>query len=273
MKVTKTIINFLINTNIFVSICVCCLAISSELLLESTNMNVSQFVFFATLFTYNFQLIIKKDISLKNKRTDWTLKNIYIIYCLMVIGISISVYQFLQFNINTQTLIILAGTISILYPYGLRKIPYCKIFIISCIWTISTMLLLISEESIEIDSNISLHLLSRFLFVFAIAIPFDIRDMKSDRIQLKTIPTKIGIAKSKILAIISLSALEIITIYQFTNDKISSTFLIGISISYFVSSGFIYKTNKIKTNLYYAFWVESLSILFYFFLAASILMF
>ena len=165
-------------------------------------MNVSQFVFFATLFTYNFQRIIKKDIRLKNKRTDWTLKYIYIIYCLMVIGISISVYQFLQFKINTQILIILAGTISILYPYGLRKIPYCKIFIISCIWTISTMLLLISEESIEIDTNISLHLLSRFLFVFAIAIPFDIRDMKYDQIQLKTIPTKIGIAKSKILAII-----------------------------------------------------------------------
>ena len=273
MKLIVSVLHFLINTNIFVASCVSALAMSSEYLLGHTNTQLGQFVFFATLFTYNFQRVVKINHDVKHKRTEWILNNILLIYSLMFIGISVSLYWFFHFDFRTQVLICIAGTISLFYPFGLRTIPYCKILIISFVWTTGSMLLLITEQSINIDNNVSLHILSRFLFVFAITIPFDIRDLPYDNIKLKTIPIVIGISKSKKIAILSLSILEAISVYQFSNNYLSHNLLIAISISYLLASGLILKSNEKSRDLYYSFWVESLSIIFYCFLAISILVF
>ena len=63
------------------------------------------------------------------------------------------------------------------------------------------MILLILEEEIIFSDNIIAHLLSRFLFVFAICIPFDIRDVKYDNIKLKTIPIVFGIGAALTAAV------------------------------------------------------------------------
>jgi 4-hydroxybenzoate polyprenyltransferase len=135
------------------------------------------------------------------------------------------------------------------------------------------MLLLISEYNIAINPNIIFHLSSRFLFVFAITIPFDIRDIKYDNIKLKTIPIIFGILKSKIISFISLFLVIIISIFQFWNNKLSIEFLIAIILSCAVSSIFISKSDEKKSGFFFSFWIESLSILLYLFLAISISIF
>ena len=66
---------FLINSNIFVSFCALSLALSSGVLLDSYNYKISQFVFFATIFTYNFQIIVRVGKLQRHVRTDWLKKN------------------------------------------------------------------------------------------------------------------------------------------------------------------------------------------------------
>ena len=70
MKKSHPFFLFLINSNIFVSFCVLSLALSSEFLLITSEISfpskVSQFVFFATIFTYNFQRIVKLRKSKKD---------------------------------------------------------------------------------------------------------------------------------------------------------------------------------------------------------------
>ena len=167
----KSLIRFLVFSNLWVAFCVLALALSSELLFRTSNYQISQFVFFATLFTYNFQRVIRIEKGLNHVRKVWLAKQNIAIYVFMACGGLVSAYRFFEFQLITQIVVIIVGLLSVLYSFGLRKIPFSKIFIISFVWTVSTMLLLVLENNIPISQNIVLHLLSRFLFVFAITIP------------------------------------------------------------------------------------------------------
>ena len=71
----KSIILFFINSNIWVAFCSLGLAISSEVLLESTNCKVSQFIFFSTIFAYNFQRIVRLKKGGNHSYKNWVGKN------------------------------------------------------------------------------------------------------------------------------------------------------------------------------------------------------
>ena len=71
IKQLRNIFNWIVFSNIFVAFCVLALTISSEVLLDTANFRISQFVFFATLFTYNFQRVVKLKQRGKQLKTDW----------------------------------------------------------------------------------------------------------------------------------------------------------------------------------------------------------
>jgi len=269
----KSAIRFLIFSNLWVAFCVLALALSSELLFSTSNYQISQFVFFATLFTYNFQRVIRIEKGLNHVRKVWLAKQNIAIYVFMACGGLVSAYRFFEFQLITQVVIVILGLLSVLYPFGLRKIPFSKIFIISFVWTVSTMLLLVLENNIPISQNIVLHLLSRFLFVFAITIPFDIRDLKYDAQNLQTIPLFFGILKAKFIALFSLFICLVISVFQYLENTIISSNLLALILLYFVASIFIVKSDKKSGEMYFSFWVESLSILCYLFFVISALIF
>ncbi|MDB4251053.1 hypothetical protein N9815_01845, partial [Flavobacteriales bacterium] len=157
----KSFIRVIVFSNIWVAFCVLALALSSELLLSTINHQISQFVFFSTLFTYNFQRVVRIKNGLNHIRKVWIAKQNIAIYGLMACGGLVSAYRFFEFQLITQVFIIIIGLLSVLYPFGLRKIPFSKIFIISFVWAVSTMLLLVLENNITISQNIVLHLVSR----------------------------------------------------------------------------------------------------------------
>lgn len=269
----KSIIRFLVYSNIFVAFCVLALALSSEVLLGTVNYKISQFVFFTTLFTYNFQRFIRIKKGGNHLVKSWLTKNKIVVYILMICSGLMSLYFFLQFQITTQLMISFIGGLSLLYPFGLRKIPFSKIFIISIVWAISTLLLLALENNIVLSNDIVLHLVSRFLFVFAITIPFDIRDFSYDIEKIKTIPIFFGVKKAKIIAVFSLIICSVFSIFQYTKNALNFENLLALILLYFVSSFLIVKSDRNKGEFYFSFWVESLSILCYLFLVISALIF
>ena len=268
----KSFVRFIVYSNIFVAFCVLGLSISSEILLDIANYKVSQFVFFATLFAYNFQRIVWLSKTKDHVRKDWFNKNKLAVFSLIVISAIMSGYSFFDFKTNTQFLIVFSGVISVLYPFGLREIPFSKIFIISLVWTISTMLLLVLENNIPFDSNILFHLLSRFLFIFSITIPFDIRDLKFDDKKLKTIPIIIGESRAKLLAVLALLIAEALYVIQYWLNQILPQHLIGIIILFLITSFVIMKSSEKKSDFYYSICVESMSLLLYLILGISTLM-
>ena len=126
--------------------------------------------------------------------------------------------------------------------------------------------MLVLENNISISQNIVLHLIARFLFVFAITIPFDIRDIKFDVLKLKTIPILFGIEMSKKVALIMLyvyASLELIQHLLITPNKqiIFSAFLSCIYTQYLIKG-----SHEKQSGFYYSFWVESCSLALLFFL-------
>ena len=269
----KSLIRFLVLSNIWVAFCVLGLALSSELLLETVNYQISKFVFFATIFTYNFQRVVRVKRGASHARKQWLVENKRVIYSLILSCGIMCGYYFFQFQAPTQITIAFSAVLSLLYPFGLRKVAFSKIFIISLIWTISTMLLLVFENYIPITQNIVLHLISRFLFVFAITIPFDIRDLKYDAQNLETIPLFFGVKKSKAIGVSALFIGALIAIFQSFENSLNYSNLLALILLYFVALIFIRKSDESKEEMYFSFWIESLCILGYFFLIISGLIF
>lgn len=267
------IIRFLVNSNIWVAFCALALAASSEILLKTVNHQISQFVFFSTIFIYNFQRVIRIKKGEEHARKNWLNKNRTRVHLLMFFAFSMSAYQFFSFKLITQVVILLMGALSLLYPFGIRRIPFLKIFIISFVWSISTMLLLLLENNITISENILWHLVSRFLFVFAITIPFDIRDLRYDAGDLETIPSFFGSEIAKWIALFSLFICVIATVYQLLQTDINLSNFLALNSLYFLASFLIKESDKDTNDMYFSFWIESLSIFSYLFLAILLLIF
>ena len=265
MKKLYFFFSFLIHSNIFVSFCVLSLSLSSELILLNSKISfpskVSQFVFFASIFTYNFQRIIRLKLLEIHPKKNWIKTNKSLIYIIMSIAVIMSLYFFVNFkNTSTQIIIILCGILSVLYPFILRSIPFIKIFIISFVWTISTIFLFVIENQIPLNNNIIAHLIVRFLFVFAICIPFDIRDLKYDNIRIKTLPIVFGVSKSKLIAFISLLIAMIISVFQRLTNCLNAEFLVSFIVLFIFAKFLISKSDEKKPNFFFTFWIESLTI-------------
>lgn len=261
----------MINSNIWVSFCALAITLSSEIILQTSNSSISQFVFFATLFAYNFQRFVRIKKGGGHARKNWLNKNRKGIYGLMFFAFIMSGYYFADFKSSTQKVILFTGALSLFYPFGIRKIPFAKIFIISFVWATSTMLLLALENTIIISEYIIWHLISRFLFVFAITIPFDIRDINHDAGSLKTIPLFFGEKKSKWLANFALLICVIVVVFQYFQNNITASNFLALILLYFLTSVLITKSDKKKNEMYFSFWIESLSVFSYLFLTFMLL--
>ena len=272
MQGLRNIFRWIVFSNIFVAFCVVALNMSTEFLLDTYNCKINQFLFFSTIFTYNYQRIVKSKRKLQQQK-HWLLGGNKILLALMLFSLLCSIFLFLQFKLQTQLLIAFLGIIAVLYPFDLREIPYCKIFIITFVWSVSTVLLLVIENNLEITSNVIYLFMGRLFFILAITIPFDIRDLKYDESNLKTLPIIFGASKARLIGLLSLLVFEIISITQFYFHQINFGFLIAITFSCIFGCNLIIKSTQQKKDIYFSFWVESASVCLYAFLVLSTLVF
>ena len=255
MDILSRLFKGIIFSNILVSFCALSLVISSQIMSGSYNKSISLFVFFSTLSTYNFQRIIHVKNITSKERKRWICKNKSLIYILIVFSALISLYYFIYLNRRTQIAIFLAGSIAILYPFGLRRVPFLKIFLICSVWTIVTSLIIMLEDNISIKQNEFLHLAARFAFVFAITIPFDIRDMRLDHQKLKTIPILIGENISKIMSYSLLIISTFIYGLLLHSEHIAKNHLIGIIITFLITSTLISQATPKRDEKYVIFFL------------------
>ena len=173
------------------------LVLSTQFVFSSYNIDIVVFLFFATFISYNFQRIISIYKTPNHSRRNWFDNHSKLIYFLITISLIVFINLFLGFNNNSQLLIVIISFCSFMYPFILRTIPYIKIYLIALVWCLSTVLLTATENNLVISIDVILSLISRFLFIVAITIPFDIRDIKFDALTLKTIPMLFGVEMSK----------------------------------------------------------------------------
>ncbi|MDQ0475645.1 hypothetical protein [Chryseobacterium sp. MDT2-18] len=129
--------------------------------------------------------------------------------------------------------------------FFVRKIPLFKIFYVGLTWALINSWLILPEFNREI-------FWISWLFITALVLPFDIRDVNSDTIV--TFPRLIGIQNTKHFAYILIFISVMIAIFSLKTEFSFAFFLTSI-ITYLL----IYFSENSNKETYFSFWVESCS--------------
>lgn len=213
------------------------------------------FVFSSTLLTYNFQRFIKSTQTVPHTTNHilWVLSHKKELYLIGLGSTFLTLYSFLQifhWNIVSILILIISLIISILYVFkikskSLRDTPYLKIHLIAFIWVVALGIFeLVNEQIFEIEKW--MFVLVHYLYVLAVTIPFDIRDLKYDDQKKRTIPQVIGVKKSKVMSICLLLFYTFLAIYFQPNLFLNLFFQVSILITLFLIFGI-----KITRNEFY----------------------
>ncbi len=212
-----------------------------------------------------FHLKLKKKLS-----NSWFVKNKKLIF-LIVVAATIFLFCFFQLKTITKLMVILVSSVSLFYPI-LRKIPFLKIFLISFSWAFSTVALIYFENNLDFNQNYYVSIISRTCFILGITVPYDIRDIKHDRLKLNTIPLFFGVDVAKKIALTFLAIYLCIECYLYLKG-FALNFIISTSLCFLYSFFIVKNLNKNKSDYYYSFWLESCSIsLLVFLIITSILL-
>lgn len=125
----------------------------------------------------------------------------------------------------------------------IRKIPLLKVFYVGLTWALINSWLILPEF------NWPIFWIS-WLFVSALVLPFDIRDMKSD--DVVTFPILIGVQKTKYLAYLLVFVACLVGLI-FLDREFALSFLITTAFTFIL----IYFSENDNEESYFSFWVES----------------
>lgn len=280
-----SVVDFLLFSNLFIAICgVAQAMVTYHLLKVQPDKYILALIFFATLAMYNFSMVMSKPKHPEKspfKRVRWIFSHyrmtismtLISVLCLIPLGL-------FYLSIEAKFLMAFTALTAVAYNFpfltlnqkkiGLRNIPGIKLFLIAIVWSVSCVLLPIVEienhHALSISSSDTLLLVAkRFLFIAAITVPFDIRDLFQDKLyELKTIPVMLGEKKAYIFCqflLLGFLALLLLFKQSTTADIIAATLTLGLT------GWLIFKSNIQKNEYYYFGYLDGTMILQYLMLA------
>jgi 4-hydroxybenzoate polyprenyltransferase len=261
----KAAFHWIFYGNIFIAFCALCMMLETYLVLDLSISYKSTFpllliVFCSTFFIYNIDLFAEKnnvpEISASD-RLQWRIRHRSVIKMINIFtGILILILSFFS-TYQSFLFFVHLAVISLAYYFSfeigsakftpLRKIPLLKAFVISYVWAGSSVLLPAIRNSISVGSSEVVQLfIERYLFLFALAIMFDIRDLSADHKNIHTIPGLVGSFKTKIVSFVLLLVAGIIVLFHYKDLYLICAFL----LSFLIAAFFIYKA-KADSGEYY----------------------
>jgi 4-hydroxybenzoate polyprenyltransferase len=193
-------VKFLIQSQVFIALIAVAYSVETELLLNQQP-EVHPYLFLVFLSTFLMYSISR--FAAKPGQRPFTRFMVALLVATFILVV-------VAFWARWQVIVMLIplAILSLLYacpivPFNnqlvtLRIIPYVKIFVITLVWSLVTVLLPVVRMQQAMDAHVWLIFIERMIFVFVLALMFDIRDMEHDqRNGLKTIPLLIGKKQSQ----------------------------------------------------------------------------
>jgi len=285
-KIGLSILDFLLFSNFFIAICAVAQGlVTYHLLKAKPSEHVLAFLFFSTLLIYNLAVLLSKPKAPQNspfKRVRWIFAHHrFTISTTLISALCLIPLGLLYLSFESKLLMVFVGLLSVAYniPFlslnqkkiGLRNIPGIKLFLIAFVWASSCVLLPIVEleslHQIQVPlSETVLLVAKRFLFVCAITVPFDIRDLFQDKLyELKTIPVILGEKKAWIFCQ-ALLAIYLLLLVLFTKNI--NLDVIGLTLTVLLTGWLIFKSNFKRNEYYYFFYLDGTMLLQYLILVA-----
>jgi len=281
-KALRSVLDFLLFSNVFMSLCAVAQALVTFHLINSKpDYQVLALLFTSTLGIYNFCILISKPKQPQRSpylRVRWFFAHYRLMVTFTIVSLLSLIPLFFLVSAESKILLIFLGIISFCYglplfslddkKFGLRNIPGLKPFLITIVWTLSVVLLPIMQAQ-EMQVTISMHdtiilMTKRFLFIFALTVPFDIRDLFHDNeLGVRTIPVMLGEKRAYQFCQVLLGGyIALLFIYQknLTADFLALTFVA------LLTGWLIFKSKWKKNEYYYFLYLDGVLILQYVFL-------
>lgn len=278
-KQVRHCLDFLLFSNIFIAFCAVAQGlVTYHLLHAKPEKHVLGILFASTLALYNFSILLSKPAEPDRspfRRVRWVFSHYRLIITITIIVVLAIIPLFLFLSATSKILLVFLAIISITYNlpifsihdkrFGLRNIPGIKLFLISLVWSLSVVLLPILElenNTILVTSRESILLTAkRFLFIAAITIPFDIRDLFQDKSSdLKTIPVLLGEKTAYLFCQVLLMAYAAM-LFLYT-DRLNIDFF-ALALTAALTGWLIFKSDWKKNEYYYFFYLDGVMILQY----------
>ncbi len=145
---------------------------------------------------------------------------------------------------------------------GLRAIPALKVPIVGLVWSVVTVIMPATAADVHFSDRIVLLLFfQRFLFVMALTIAFDIRDVLIDPPRLRTIPQIFGDRGARWIAIGMLVISALVSIAFSLLDPDHGSVHLSPLIGIFISALLVHHADRMKPEIYFGFTIDGMLIL------------
>ena len=237
-------------------------------------------VFFGSILVYSFHRINptitfpKKDAS---KPYLWvsTNKGITIFTCFMSGFLCVVSSFYLSVELFCCLLPILLVTLAYILPIvptmnklvSLKELPLLKIWVIAFVVSYITVFIpfiqLLSWRAC-FDLDVLFLFFERVLFLIAITIPFDVRDVKRDRAAgVHTLPIELGVFRSLLLSVILLGfVFVLVTARAFLGLQADCNHVFLTAIGMLITAIVVLETNPTKSDYFFSGLVESTIIIY-----------
>ncbi|MGE0562425.1 MAG: hypothetical protein AB7O47_11445 [Flavobacteriales bacterium] len=151
---------------------------------------------------------------------------------------------------------------------AIRDLPFAKIFVISIVWSVVMVAIPVVNysgfEGLTQSSSLIL-LFEQFIFILAITLPFDVRDLRYDmESNIQTIPLYIGIKNTITLSHGLLVLVFVLKWIQYAYlEQLSLPQLIATGITIFLSGFIIAFTSLRRSELFFSGFVDGTMIIMY----------
>jgi hypothetical protein len=277
VELLRSLLRFFVFRNVWIALC----ALS---MLEETRWffgvqikfdALSIFIFSATFFEYNLH-------ALGGKINPWkpfiVLKYLFsnevktVLRWCIIVGFAGSVIPLFFLDKKIIAALVVLGLFTLAYSLPLvkrkatfvriREITYLKVFAVAFVWSFVTVIIPMMEfvQSFSF-AEVFIIFLRRFFFVFAITIPFEIRDMEREKqVGNISLPMIYGVKAMKIIGLIFIFLFFILSAvheeyFSFVIDGRKNIFL-PLALSGIAAAVSILFASDKRTNWYFKFWTD-----------------
>ena len=178
----------------------------------------------------------------------------------LIVALYHSYFLSLPVFLGIAVLVVLTGLYAIpLLPRArnLRSLGGLKIFVVAVVWAGSTVILPVISVEQYISWDVQIETVQRFILVLILLVPFEIRDLAFDSIELITLPQRFGILNTKIIG-----GAAIVPFYciAWLKDDVSTAELVANGIISLILGILIWNTNKERPAYFASFFVEAVPI-------------
>lgn len=235
------------------------------------NAPLAVFILGSTLVIYNLNMISGTD-ELRKLGTDsvrhhWCMENEAKMKATLVIGLVLAGVSIWFLSRTIWLLLIPLSMMAFAYAapiirrnaakIRIREIGLWKIFIIAVVWTGMTAVLpTMHVRGLEAITDLCLWpvYVERGLFILAITIPFDVRDLVNDAKKgVRTIPSTLGWKRSVWLAEVILAVFLALVTWRLGIDR---PLVVGYVSSTLITMAVVVFANPHRNDMYCSFWVE-----------------